>query len=124
MKERGTQHGSKRTIPSPASMARRILNLSIVLPGMARIIMRTRHHTPESDHKNARGKKCRRSVELRAMKNGNVGMRFKMYQVSISLRVLTFLFAAGLAAAQFTQPEPIDFDDHAGWISMFDGKTL
>ncbi len=24
----------------------------------------------------------------------------------------------------FTQPEPIDFDDHSGWTSMFDGKTL
>ena len=24
----------------------------------------------------------------------------------------------------FTQPDPIDFDDHAGWTSMFDGKTL
>jgi hypothetical protein len=24
----------------------------------------------------------------------------------------------------FAQPEPIDFDDHTGWISMFDGKTL
>jgi hypothetical protein len=24
----------------------------------------------------------------------------------------------------FTQPDPIDFDDHSGWISMFDGKTL
>ena len=24
----------------------------------------------------------------------------------------------------FTQPDPIDFEDHAGWISMFDGKTL
>jgi hypothetical protein len=24
----------------------------------------------------------------------------------------------------FTEPDPIDFDDHNGWISMFDGKTL
>ncbi len=24
----------------------------------------------------------------------------------------------------FTQPEPIDFDDHTGWVPMFDGKTL
>jgi hypothetical protein len=24
----------------------------------------------------------------------------------------------------FTQPEPIDFDDHTGWTSMFDGKSL
>lgn len=24
----------------------------------------------------------------------------------------------------FTQPEPIDFNDHAGWVQIFDGKTL
>jgi hypothetical protein len=24
----------------------------------------------------------------------------------------------------FRQPDPIDFNDHAGWISMFDGSTL
>jgi 3-keto-disaccharide hydrolase len=24
----------------------------------------------------------------------------------------------------FTQPDPIDFEDHAGWKSMFDGQTL
>jgi Domain of Unknown Function (DUF1080) len=24
----------------------------------------------------------------------------------------------------FTEPEPIDFADHSGWASMFDGKTL
>src|SRR6185295_17966632 len=24
----------------------------------------------------------------------------------------------------FTQPDPIDFEDHTGWISMFDGRTL
>src|SRR5665213_3483756 len=24
----------------------------------------------------------------------------------------------------FSQPEPIDFDDHTGWIQIFDGKTL
>src|SRR5437879_3558973 len=24
----------------------------------------------------------------------------------------------------FTQPEPIDFDDHSGWTSLFDGQTL
>ena len=24
----------------------------------------------------------------------------------------------------FTQPDPINFEDHTGWISMFDGKTL
>lgn len=24
----------------------------------------------------------------------------------------------------FVQPEPINFDDHAGWVQIFDGKTL
>lgn len=24
----------------------------------------------------------------------------------------------------FTQPDPIDFDDHTGWVQIFDGKTL
>jgi hypothetical protein len=24
----------------------------------------------------------------------------------------------------FTQPDPIDFNDHAGWVQIFDGKTL
>lgn len=24
----------------------------------------------------------------------------------------------------FTEPDPIDFDDHTGWISMFDGQSL
>ena len=24
----------------------------------------------------------------------------------------------------FTQPEPIDFEDHEGWVQIFDGKTL
>src|SRR5579885_2008616 len=24
----------------------------------------------------------------------------------------------------FTQPDPIDFEDHTGWKSIFDGKTL
>jgi 3-keto-disaccharide hydrolase len=51
-----------------------------------------------------------------------------------------FLFAVHPAAAQqgqnpappvargggmhFTQPDPIDFDDHTGWTQIFDGKTL
>jgi len=51
-----------------------------------------------------------------------------MYQVMKTLRILAFGLAAactaGVAMGQFTQPEPIDFNDHAGWVSMFDGKTL
>jgi len=27
-------------------------------------------------------------------------------------------------AGGFTQPEPIDFNDHDGWTQIFDGKTL
>ena len=26
--------------------------------------------------------------------------------------------------SRFSQPDPVDFDDHAGWLSMFDGATL
>jgi hypothetical protein len=28
------------------------------------------------------------------------------------------------AGGGFTQPEPIDFDDHDGWTQIFDGKTM
>jgi hypothetical protein len=28
------------------------------------------------------------------------------------------------AQSRFTQPDPIAFDDHAGWTSLFDGSTL
>jgi hypothetical protein len=31
---------------------------------------------------------------------------------------------AGRGFAGFRQPDPIDFDDHTGWTSMFDGSTL
>jgi len=34
---------------------------------------------------------------------------------------------AGRPGAQnfgFPEPDPIDFEDHAGWVSMFDGKSL
>lgn len=30
----------------------------------------------------------------------------------------------GRGGGGFRQPDPIDFNDHAGWISMFDGATL
>lgn len=32
--------------------------------------------------------------------------------------------AGGRGGFGFTQPDPIDFEDHAGWKSMFDGQTL
>ena len=48
-----------------------------------------------------------------------------------------YMFTVGVSAQQpaaskgapgrgggFTQPEPIDFDDHTGWTSLFDGSTL
>ena len=28
------------------------------------------------------------------------------------------------AGGRFTQPDPIDFNDHQGWTQIFDGKTL
>ena len=31
---------------------------------------------------------------------------------------------AGRAGGGFTQPDPIDFDNHEGWTQIFDGKTL
>jgi hypothetical protein len=42
---------------------------------------------------------------------------------------LIYPFAGLRAAAQqavhgFSQPEPIDFDNHEGWTQIFDGKTL
>jgi len=43
-----------------------------------------------------------------------------------SLRILTVLIlnASIVFSQRFTQPDPIDFNDHAGWQSMFDGSTL
>jgi hypothetical protein len=32
--------------------------------------------------------------------------------------------ARGRGGGGFRQPDPIDFNDHAGWIQMFDGSTL
>lgn len=32
--------------------------------------------------------------------------------------------ASKSGGSRFIQPEPVDFDDHAGWTSMFDGMTL
>jgi hypothetical protein len=31
---------------------------------------------------------------------------------------------ANPAAGRFSQPEPLNFDDHQGWTQIFDGKTL
>jgi hypothetical protein len=32
--------------------------------------------------------------------------------------------AGGRGGGGFRQPDPIDFNEHAGWVSLFDGKTL
>src|SRR5262245_46253816 len=32
--------------------------------------------------------------------------------------------AVGRGGGGFRQPDPIDFSEHGGWVSMFDGKTL
>ena len=37
------------------------------------------------------------------------------------LIVATALAAA--AQSRFTQPDPIDFNDHEGWTQIFDGKN-
>lgn len=49
--------------------------------------------------------------------------------LTIALAVtLPVVLARGLSSGQgrggFTQPEPIAFDDHEGWVSIFDGITL
>jgi hypothetical protein len=55
--------------------------------------------------------------------------------VTLACLAVSFLFvvpalpqqpppAAGRAGGGFSQPDPVDFNDHSGWISMFDGKTL
>jgi 3-keto-disaccharide hydrolase len=49
--------------------------------------------------------------------------------IAVTILVLT-VFAAGISGGQgrggggFTQPDPIAFDDHAGWRSLFDGQSL
>jgi hypothetical protein len=49
------------------------------------------------------------------------------YIGAIVVRMFSILFIATsllLAQGRFTQPEPIAFDDHAGWVQIFDGTTL
>src|SRR5262249_8082155 len=38
--------------------------------------------------------------------------------------LLAAIFVLPAFPQGFSQPEPIAFDDHAGWTSLFDGKTL
>ncbi len=42
----------------------------------------------------------------------------------ISLCVTAALAQQPGRGTRFSQPDPIDFDDHSGWVSMFDGATL
>jgi len=61
-------------------------------------------------------------------------LRYKTKSISEACSTVLLLLCFGsLSSAQqpaarpgggFTQPDPIDFDDHNGWISMFDGQTL
>jgi hypothetical protein len=55
----------------------------------------------------------------------------KPFQAALVAAIIPILALAQRAGAPpatggggFTQPEPIDFEDHTGWKSMFDGKTL
>jgi len=61
-------------------------------------------------------------------------IRIKM-DIMYRWKLATLACLASLAMAQqpssrpvrtsgFAEPEPIEFDDHSGWVSMFDGKTL
>jgi len=47
------------------------------------------------------------------------------FSIAAVVVALLLLIAAGVSAQQrgggFTQPEPIAFDDHEGWTSIFDG---
>jgi hypothetical protein len=43
---------------------------------------------------------------------------------TIAATGILFCLASPAIPQGFTQPDPIDFDDHTGWVSMFDGKTL
>jgi Domain of Unknown Function (DUF1080) len=48
--------------------------------------------------------------------------------LAVAIAAIAILAAQQKPAAQrsggFIQPDPIDFNDHAGWVSMFDGTTL
>ena len=55
----------------------------------------------------------------------------KLMMLSLACLVATYPFP--IAAQQvkppqhfagFTQPDPVDFNDHQGWTQIFDGKTL
>jgi len=42
----------------------------------------------------------------------------------IALCGIAAIAQSGARSVRFTQPDPIDFNDHTGWQSMFDGSTL
>src|SRR5689334_16613484 len=49
--------------------------------------------------------------------------RRKLIAVVLAFAALELALGQGRGGG-FTQPDPIAFDDHAGWISIFDGSSL
>ena len=49
--------------------------------------------------------------------------RFDLSVADLSI-VIGYQAPAHHAGGGFTQPDPIDFNDHEGWTQIFDGKTL
>ena len=46
------------------------------------------------------------------------------FVVALAIGAVWSYRLAAQPGTRFTQPDPIDFDDHTGWTSMFDGSTL
>src|SRR5450755_2089660 len=66
-----------------------------------------------------------------------VSRSVRPFVIVLSYSLLVYPFAGSQVSAQlqapppvvhrgggFTQPDPIDFNDHEGWTQIFDGKTL
>jgi hypothetical protein len=47
-----------------------------------------------------------------------------MFNIILMTLAVVFAQARGGGGGGFTQPEPIAFDDHEGWVSIFDGASL
>ena len=70
-------------------------------------------------------------MALRLIKPGAIAMMCSMAMVYAALALTAQQPPAARGGARgggggggFSQPEPIDFNDHAGWTSLFDGSTL
>lgn len=50
--------------------------------------------------------------------------RFCLFTKATLIIFCCFILIQESACAQFTQPAPMDFNDHTGYVSLFDGKSL